>query len=112
MIGLALGAVEIGGALGVTKYVGFKEGLIGFGSLVVVGRALGMEFKGSLEALQGLFDLVSGVYIVSVARYLRKDKGRPGEEKEACYPICWALDLHGVRGLYQPLRQCSPRARG
>lgn len=51
VIGLALGALEVGGALGITKYVGFKEGLVSFGSVIVVGRTLRMEFQGGLEAL-------------------------------------------------------------
>ena len=51
VIGLALGALEVGGALGITKYVGFKEGLVSFGRVIVVGRTLRMEFQGGLEAL-------------------------------------------------------------
>ena len=51
VIGLALSALEVSGALGITKYVGFKEGLVSFGSVIVVGRTLRMEFQGGLEAL-------------------------------------------------------------
>ena len=113
MIGLALSALEVSGALGITKYVGFKEGLVGFGSVIVMGRTLRMEFQGGLEALQGLINLVPGEYNMPWSALPAppdriKQEGKPAIGSE----FAWSLDVHGVRGLYQPLRRCSPRARG
>lgn len=63
VIGLPFGALEIGGALGIPKDVRVEQGLVGLGGLLIMGRALCMELKGGLEALQGLVDLKTGINI-------------------------------------------------